>query len=34
MRLCRLPCGKPQAFRRARNSFSGYTRRSLSYSNS
>jgi len=27
MRLCRLPCGKPQAFRQARNYFFGYAAR-------
>jgi len=27
MRLCRLPCGKPQAFRDGRDSFRGYAAR-------
>jgi len=27
LRLCRLPCGKPPAFRQARNPFSGYAAR-------
>ena len=33
MRLCRLPCGKPPAFRQAGNSLGGYAapRRSLSF---
>jgi hypothetical protein len=27
MRLCRLPCGKPLAFRQVRDSFGGYAAR-------